>query len=671
MIPARSSDDLARVVQSMSMPGRAVDAQRMVTLLKSAATIAYTTDSVEAGTRASLELVCVYLGWPLAHVYLLDGRTNDLVPTNVWHIDEPTRYEPFVAATSTVRLAPGVGLPGRVLATGSPAWVSDVQADPNFPRAQAAVEAGIHAGFAFPIISSQGIEGIMEFFARTTVPENPSLLEAVAQIGLQLGHVLDRVRARDALAESEAQLSEAQRLAHMGSWHYSVDSDQLTWSTELYRIYQMDPSASPATFDAYLSRVHPDDLERVRSAIVTSIDTGETFDHEYRLLFSPDVVRWAHAHGETVTMAAGDRAVELAGFCHDITERRDREAALLESERRLAEAQRLARMGSFNWDAVHNTVTWSDELYRIYGLEPGSSPATFEGYIGKVHPDDRDRVQRAVTHTVDTMEPFEHDYRIVRANGEIRWVHARGEVTDTVDGRVARLNGYCQDVTELRQLEQTKDAILMGVSHDLRTPLTFMVGVVSLLQRPEGVSEANMKLLLERLADNARQLEQSLSDLLDVDRLSRGVVEPRMRPTAIDELVGRVVDRLRGDHVVKTDVQVATAVVDTGLVERILENLLANALRYAPSGTEICVRAWGTDDETILAVDDRGDGVPDALKTAIFEPFHRPDTMSHAPGVGVGLAVVARFAALHGGRAWVEDRDGGGSSFFVALPRSA
>jgi PAS domain S-box-containing protein len=678
------------------MPETAIDPRRLAGLLRSAASIAYSTDGIEAGLRAGLDLVCAYAGWPLGHVYLRDADGDVLTPTDVWHNDDPDRFERFVELTRQTSMPSGVGLPGRILATGAPAWIMDVQDDPNFLRGTAATEVGIRAAFGFPIISSRGVEGILEFFARPAVVPNEPLLELLSQIGLQIGHLLDRAGAQHSLETSEAQLAEAQRLARMGSWHYRVDTDTLTWSTELYRIYQLDPSLSPATFDDYLARVHPDDLEYVRASVLHTIETREPFEHEYRLLFPPDVVRWAHARGEAVKASGAQGSVELAGFCHDITERKRGQEAVRDSESRLAEAQRLAHMGSFNWDARNNIVKWSDELYRIYGLEPGASPATFDAYIAHVHPRDRERVQQAVGRTVETMEPFEHDYRVVRPNGEVRWVHARGEVIEQYNGRAARLSGYCQDITErraideqlraaaeqerfvaerekqvledLRQIEQTKSAILMGVSHEIRTPLTFMVGVASLLQQPDALSANNIAELLDRLMVNARRLEDSMADLLDVDRLARGIVEPRPRPTPMMEIVERVLVGLGAEGRVQTDVPAIVANVDSGLVERIIENLVSNAFRYTAPGTPVWVRVRATPEGTLLIVDDAGEGVPDDSKPLVFEAFHQGPTMSHSPGTGVGLSLVARFAELHGGEAWVEDREGGGASFRVRIP---
>ena len=175
---------------------------------------------------------------------------------------------------------------------------------------------------------------------------------------------------------------------------------------------------------------------------------------------------------------------------------------------------------------------------------------------------------------------------------------------------------------------------------------------------------------LQQLAASSRKLNQLVVDLLDVDRLSRGIVEPQLSPTDVSELVLRVVEETPvGDRRVDLDVVPARAEVDASKVERIVENLLSNAAKYTPPGTPITVRVRPEDHGVYLIVEDAGPGVPDDLKAAIFRAFARGTAAQlHSPGVGIGLSLVAQFAEMHGGRAWVEDRPGGGSSFKVYLP---
>jgi signal transduction histidine kinase len=161
-----------------------------------------------------------------------------------------------------------------------------------------------------------------------------------------------------------------------------------------------------------------------------------------------------------------------------------------------------------------------------------------------------------------------------------------------------------------------------------------------------------------------------LTDLLDLDRLDQGIVEPRRFPVDIGALATELIaktDVLRGRPVV-LQVTRCTANVDGTKVERMLENLLSNAARHTPKGTHIWLRVEPIEGGVSIAVEDDGPGVPDGMKEAIFEAFRRGPDARAMPGSGIGLSLVARFAELHGGRAWVEDRPGCGASFRVFLP---
>jgi PAS domain S-box-containing protein len=366
----------------------------------------------------------------------------------------------------------------------------------------------------------------------------------------------------------------------------------------------------------------------------------------------------------------------LRKAAEELEERVERRTAELRiSEQRMLEAQALSHVGSFHWNIAENRVTWTDEMYRVFGQTPQEFPATFEAYLEIVHPEDRRRINATVEEAVATARSYDHEYRIVRPDGEVRWVHGRGEAVLGETGALVGLAGFCHDITErkevedslrsayqnerevarrLRALDEMKDSLLTAVSHELRTPLTVIIGVAD---------------TLERLSANARRLHKLLMDLLDLDRLNRGVLEPRPRPTPVRDLALRILESVDMDtHRVELELDGAVLLADPAHVERILENLLINATKHTPAGTRIWVRTEVANSGTLLIVEDAGPGVPPELRTVIFEPFRQGDTPSHAPGTGVGLSLVSRFAHLNGGRAWLEERPGGGASFRVLLP---
>jgi signal transduction histidine kinase len=235
-----------------------------------------------------------------------------------------------------------------------------------------------------------------------------------------------------------------------------------------------------------------------------------------------------------------------------------------------------------------------------------------------------------------------------------------------------------QEVAErMRATDAMKDTFLRAVSHDLRTPLTAMLGVAVTLERTKLNLPREQALdLVRMLVEKTRKLERLLKDLLDLNRLEEGVLEPNRSMTDVRELVHRVVteiDQLAG-WPIDIEAEPITAFIDGPKVERIIENLLLNTTRHTPPGTRVWVRAQARGPDLEVIVEDAGPGVPAELLGTIFEAFRRggapAPTPAHARGVGIGLSLVARFAQLHGGRAWVDERWGGGAAFHVVLPNT-
>jgi signal transduction histidine kinase len=219
-----------------------------------------------------------------------------------------------------------------------------------------------------------------------------------------------------------------------------------------------------------------------------------------------------------------------------------------------------------------------------------------------------------------------------------------------------------------------KTTFLQAVSHDLRTPLTTILGIALTLEhRAAGLPAHDQADLLHRLSANARRLDRLLGDLLDLDRLARGTLSPRRQLIDLGALAQRVVADagVTDEHPVVVDVPPLRLAADAPKLERIVENLVVNAAKHTQAGTTIWVRLETREDGVVLLVEDEGPGVPAQLREQIFQPFHQGRNVAdHAPGSGIGLALVAQFANLHGGRAWVQERPGGGASFRVFLPDS-
>jgi two-component system sensor histidine kinase KdpD len=227
-------------------------------------------------------------------------------------------------------------------------------------------------------------------------------------------------------------------------------------------------------------------------------------------------------------------------------------------------------------------------------------------------------------------------------------------------------------VKRLVALDQMRNTFLQAVSHELRTPLASIVGMAVTLERDElRPNEAQTREFARLIATNAKKLESMVTDLLDVERLERGILEPRRSRTDIGDLIRRIVtafEPLSGREV-HVDAPSLDVEVDVPKVERIVENLLSNAARHTPQESRVWVGVRKYDEGVLIYVDDEGPGIAPAVREHIFDPFEQGNVVHvEAPGLGIGLSLVARFAELHGGRAWVEQRPGGGAAFRVYLP---
>ena len=186
--------------------------KREIELLQLITVAANEASTVEGAMRTALERVCAHTRWPVGHVHIKDA-TGALASTSLWHLENPERYEAFREASEAMAFGPGVGLPGRVLEQRKPAWIVDVTKDPNFPRASAAQETGLRAGFAFPVLVGSEVVAVMEFFADEPAEPDDAVLTIMAHVGNQLGRVIERQRAESAVKRASEHKS--QFLANM------------------------------------------------------------------------------------------------------------------------------------------------------------------------------------------------------------------------------------------------------------------------------------------------------------------------------------------------------------------------------------------------------------------------------------------------------------------------
>jgi PAS domain S-box-containing protein len=267
-------------------------------------------------------------------------------------------------------------------------------------------------------------------------------------------------------------LAEAQRLSHSGTFGWKVQSGELVWSDETYKILGLTRQTNP-TLDLVFDRVHPDDRNRLQQIRDRATQNGMDLDVEHRILLPDGVIKHVHVVAHAGRDNSGN--LEYAGVVTDITERKraddEREAlsqSLQESKARLEEAQSVAHVGHWDWDLETGAVIWSDETYRIFGFKPQERPMDIETVSGLVHPDDRAALYSTVDEEVAVGVRPVHQHRIVRPSGEVRtvqsitsklWKTTDVGPEDGISREHNRLFGTVQDITELKQAEEASQAL--------------------------------------------------------------------------------------------------------------------------------------------------------------------------------------------------------------------
>jgi len=399
-----------------------------------------------------------------------------------------------------------------------------------------------------------------------------------------------------------------------------------------------------------------------------------------------------------------ERDLRLVGGISDIS------SLALGTARRFHELERFHELveglDAIFWEADAKTLQFTFLSHRaadILGTTLGDAGNESRYWGDHIVPEDQEAMLRDLRHAAqrgaEHGTDFQLEYRSPAPVVGTLWLRDMVHVVRGDDGSPGQLRGLLVDITDrkraeqalkrseqtysdafrrereathrLRALDEMKNMFLEAVSHELRTPLTSILGSALTLEQAGGsLRPEDQRDLIVRIAANARKLQRLLGDLLDLDRLQRGILSPQRRPVDVAEVVGEAIresDVLK-DRSVEIDAPPLVVSVDPAKVERIVENLLANAARHTPPGTRVWVRVEPEGDGALVIVEDEGPGVPAENREMIFEPFQQAGHPNHAPGVGVGLSLVAKFAELHGGRAWLQDRPGGGASFHVLLP---
>jgi PAS domain S-box-containing protein len=370
----------------------------------------------------------------------------------------------------------------------------------------------------------------------------------------------------------------------------------------------------------------------------------------------------------------------LCAIWSDITERKRAEEALREREADLRQAERVAHLGSWMWNVADDTSRWSEELYRITGIEPPSpTHALVPGAERDLMTPEIPAIRDALRAILRDGRPHETEMEITRPDGTTRWIAARGEAVRNERGEIVAVAGTAQDITELKELQRQRDEWTSVMAHDLRQPIGVITMAASALPEVHAAAMPDKENeMVARIASAAKGLARLVDDLLDLSllearrlRLDRHWIKPQ---TLVREAVERLSYMADGQRVMVTEGQGLDEVcVDQMRIGQVLGNLISNAVKYGEKGSDIVLRIEQHGAEVDIAVENRGAGIPAEDVAHIFKRFARSAKArrSGAPGLGVGLYIAKELVEAHGGRIWVESTPGQTTTFHFAIPSRA
>jgi PAS domain S-box-containing protein len=380
----------------------------------------------------------------------------------------------------------------------------------------------------------------------------------------------------------------------------------------------------------------------------------------------------------------------IVAVIRDVTEYKRIEQELIENEARLKEAQHIASLGSFQADIATGRVKWSDELWRIYGLEPRQEGLPVAEYLQKVHPDDLPRVQEIIQKGMKDLTFPAFSHRIIRSDGEVRSISVNGTFTFGEDHLPVKVMGIQQDITEQKQmekeLEQARDTaiesarlkseFLANMSHEIRTPMNGVIGMTGLLLDTHLTPD--QREFAETIRNCGDALLTIINDILDFSKIEAGKLQFEKLDFDLNHAMEGTVELL-AERAQEKKIELASLVYgevptalcgDPGRLRQVLTNLLGNAIKFTENG-EVIVRAQKeseTETSVVIrfSVSDTGIGISKEAQSHLFQAFTQADgsTTRKYGGTGLGLAISKQLVELMGGKIGVNSQLGKGSTFW-------
>lgn len=507
-------------------------------------------------------------------------------------------------------------------------------------------------------------------------------------------------KANAALRFQEDLLLEAQQLSDLGS--FFIDYQNPANSTSTPQVAVITGISGPDD-TSFFSRVHDDDRDRIQTQWENAINAGGAFDYTFRYHHN-DTEKRLHSRG-IVTRRNG-AVSHVTGTIRDITQVAQLIDRLTETESLNKEAQRLTHLGNWSWDIGNDAIQWSDEMYRIYGLEPQSEDITFERFIGLIHPDSRETRISEINESLATGVAKDYMLKIVTPAGEVKMLRGFGSITHDSTGKPVKLVGTCQDITrehhlkseliklneelsvkneKLSRTNKELESFNYIASHDLQEPLRKIELYTEKIIYQSGALPDGVNVTLQKVINAASRMRTLINDLMAFSQIS--LVIPTFEKVSLQALTDEVLDFF-SDAVEKGEVKfeidpLPLAAVSPVQFQQLLTNLFSNSIKYRKSGqaVEIQVTNALVDADQMefadakgtylkIAVTDNGIGFDAAQGHHIFDLFKRLHSNETYSGTGIGLAICKKIVQNHNGFITAGGSPGVGAHFTIYLPHA-
>ena len=505
-------------------------------------------------------------------------------------------------------------------------------------------------------------------------------------------YAFQRKKAEEKLIKNEKQLNDAQQLAKIGSWEFNLITLELTWSKEHYRIFELEETPPDKLYEAYRSKIHPDDIKMLDTIIVNATERGENSYFEHRLICNDGSIKYVLGIGNTIKDEQG-KPIELRGTVQDITLRKKEEGILKASEEKFS----LLAKNSTDIVSLHdlnfNYLYVSDSVKRTLGFEP-------EELIGKsaldfIHPEDLEFVKNRYEGMFNRTSIEFSQFRNKKKDGTYCWMESAGNFTYDKEGKITGLTVNTRDISERKQIEEqliiakklaeelagAKDRFLSNMSHEIRTPLNGIIGFTNLLLQCDLPLE--QKKQIEIIKNSGNILMVLINDILDLAKINEGKIELEESAFNLSELINDILIsfELRIDEkdlkmFSKYDNNIPELLIgDPIRISQILINLINNSKKFTNNGGQINVNVLLLEEDEEKAIiefgiTDTGIGIAKEKLETIFEPFVQADNGPHYKyeGTGLGLSIVRRLVGLMNGSISINSEVNKGSTVTFTIP---